>query len=126
MELGKQDDNYWKARFVVNNIQYACGFEELYQGNSWIVDFMNLSQNVSNGNRFGITNTGSAGPVYSTVLEIIHDFRSKNPTIDLLFSTKEPSRIKLYNRMIKTYPGRWSNWTEDGERWYEIASDHPR
>ncbi len=50
---------------------------------------------------FGITNTGGAQKVFATVIAIIQKFIAEKKPQSLYFSADEPSRQKLYQRLIK-------------------------
>jgi hypothetical protein len=50
---------------------------------------------------FGITGEGNAVEVFSKVVGLLRDFLSTNNLRVISFTASEPSRIKLYNRMVK-------------------------
>ena len=52
---------------------------------------------------FDLTNTGNQYTVFSTVMDIIKDFTSKNEVGALFFNAKEQSRISLYTKMISLF-----------------------
>lgn len=63
-----------------------------------------------------VTGTGGAFEVFATVKAIIDWYVKSNPNIDYLhFSASEASRIKLYDRFLKNYPGRVEQlpWRDD-------------
>jgi hypothetical protein len=81
-------------------LAYTNGNEEQL----WAVEFKSLS-----GGRFGITGAGNAIRVFATVVDILKDFLSRNQgkVGGLRFSAKEPSRKKLYLRMVKQLIPSW-------------------
>ena len=51
-----------------------------------------------------ITGTGNEIKVFSTVVDIIQNWISRNPNEQLVYiSAKEPSRVKLYRRMVNSF-----------------------
>ena len=65
--------------------------------------------------------------VFSTVKNIIEDFVSNNPVRGFIFSAKEPSRIKLYNRFAKIFQKsgfpKIAKIDDDGYLFFAIAVD---
>lgn len=54
---------------------------------------------------FGVTGQGDASAIFATVFTAIKDYiASKNPDF-ITFNAKEPSRQKLYSRMVTRFPG---------------------
>lgn len=54
---------------------------------------------------FGVTGQGDASSIFATVFTAIKEYISvKNPDF-ITFSAKEPSRQKLYSRMVTRMPG---------------------
>lgn len=53
---------------------------------------------------FGVTGSGDASAIFATVFTAIKEYiASKNPDF-ITFNAKEPSRKKLYSRMITRFP----------------------
>jgi hypothetical protein len=54
---------------------------------------------------FGVTGQGDASSIFATVFTAIKDYiAAKNPDF-ITFAAKEPSRRKLYSRMVTRLPG---------------------
>jgi len=74
----------------------------------WDVTFEDADLSpVGNGEKkssFGITGSGDAVEVFSSVVNILRDFVTNHPAESkiIAFTASEPSRIKLYNRMSAT------------------------
>jgi len=51
--------------------------------------------------KHGVTGTGNAYAVFSTVINIIEDYLKNNPAKYLRIVAEEPSRRKLYARMVQ-------------------------
>lgn len=66
-----------------------------------IVSFEDVTDGMFAANRQGSTGRGNVKEVFSTVVEIIKDFISKNPGELLMFDGDEGSRAALYNRFAK-------------------------
>ena len=77
--------------------------------------------------KFGMTSTGDEVKVMSTVLAIIRNFMQRNPDIKIMRFTathKEPSRMRLYDRMVKNLSQGWIYGvmdTEAGNRVYTLV-----
>lgn len=53
--------------------------------------------------RFGITGKGDQLAIFATVLEMAQKFIQQNPNTVLYMSAEEPSRIKLYESMMRRF-----------------------
>lgn len=62
---------------------------------------------------YGITGTGAAEQIMATVIEIIKNVKQQNPNIVLYFSAKEPSRAKLYSRLVKNLAAKYEFFKEN-------------
>ena len=88
-------------------------------GDWWEIAFGLLLKNPSGAKvDYLMTNTGNALPVFAAVTQCIHKLIKMYPDVKkITFSAKtsEPSRIKLYNRMISSMniPG-WKSSKEPG------------
>lgn len=76
--------------------------------NTYEVDFDAYSEPVKvlftlkgHNDSTGITDTGDQYIVFSTVLAVVQDYITTNNPDSFRFSAEEPSRIKLYDRIIK-------------------------
>ena len=54
---------------------------------------------------FGVTGQGDAAAIFATVYSTIKDYIAKNQPDFITFSAEEPSRKKLYSRMVTRMPG---------------------
>jgi len=71
---------------------YSITFEDL--------DYTSLS-NSEGKSSFGITGGGNSIKVFSNVIGILRDFLSSSDLFNVIhFSASEPSRIKLYTKMV--------------------------
>src|SRR5574343_136862 len=106
-------NDQWKAEFTIEGIGYYILFSTdedspLY----WDVVF-DVTNAVDSVDAFAPTGTGNAFIVFSTVISIIAEFaNSKTKLFGFKFTAKEPSRQKLYDkiiapRILKILPG-WS------------------
>jgi hypothetical protein len=80
---------------------------------SWEAEFRSATRR---NNGFGLTGTGNAATVMSTIVDIMKDFLKSHPNIETLgFTAKEESRNALYTRMIKRLLPDWTfNKSPDG------------
>lgn len=94
--------DYKTAVFKINNQLFKVGLtRELVNGedlNVWDVEFKDMSA----ADQFGIT--GKLGRqstvLFATVIAIVMEFKNANPEATIKFTAKEPSRQKLYNRIL--------------------------
>jgi hypothetical protein len=68
---------------------------------TWWVEFGVWGDSDEIPDPYKLTQAGNAPQIFSTVLDIIKNFRQSNPHTMLRFAAKEPSRISLYKRMAK-------------------------
>ena len=93
---------YKSAVFTINDRTYKVGLtNELVNGedmNLWDVEFQDLHAQ----DHFGITGKlgAQANILFSTVIAIVMDFKNTNPEATMKFTAKEPSRQKLYTRIL--------------------------
>lgn len=108
------------ADFKVGDVPYR--FYAYSNGeNDWEVEFkINSNEYDQNGKikfgtKFGLAGTGNSAEVMSTVVDIMREFlemyRGKIDTIG--FTAEEPSRQKLYMRMMKRLLPNWTISTYD-------------
>lgn len=105
-------DREAEATFVVGEIQYKFyAYQELgnEQSGSWEVEFK-VVEGGDPSNRFGVTGTGNAAQVMSTVVAILREFlqKYKGKINQLTFSAKETSRRDLYARMVRRLLPTWN------------------
>lgn len=68
-------------------------------GNVWEVDFL-ASTGPGGKDPYGILGTGNAPLVFGVVVEAMKHFAAKRRVDYYCFSAKEPSRRRLYDRMV--------------------------
>jgi hypothetical protein len=97
-----------EATFVIGDIQYKFYAYSSDPG-TWEVEFK-IVEGGDPGNRFGITGTGNAAQVMSTVTDILRAFLEKHQgqISKLIFSAKESSRQALYAKMAKRLLPNWN------------------
>ena len=101
-------------KFQVGGKVYQFMYDVTQSGNCIAVSFCALGKD--NACDFGIMNSGKSVLVFSTAVAILRQILDDmNPRL-LTFSAKEPSRQKLYLRMVKTLLPTWetSTYDEDG------------
>lgn len=96
-------DHHMTAYFQVDDADYNVEFESSME-NQWGFDFgRSVGKNAPVST---ITGTGKQYAVFSTVVDIVKDFIRQIDPDQLVFSAArdEPSRVKLYDRMVKMFP----------------------
>jgi len=100
--------DYFDATFIINNIKYITRMSAFLDAGpqEWDIEFYpDLDRPTRE--RYNILNLGNELQVFSTVLDIIQKFiKEYHPPI-VSFSAHQPSRMKLYNRLIKTLFPTW-------------------
>lgn len=101
-------DTEAEATFVIGDIQYKFYAFSLYPG-IWEVEFK-IVEGGDPQNRFGITGTGNAAIVMSTVTDIMRAFLDKyrDKITQLEFSAEESSRKALYAKMASRLLPSWT------------------
>lgn len=126
-KVTEQDVDYFQAEFDVkeDNVKYAVDISESNLNvHEWNVEFSRIEM----GNphpEFDTTGTGDQQRIFATVIDIVKAFM-KLPDIDpvhmLYFTAKEPSRMKLYQRLARTLLPDWK-MNVDGKK---IVLYHPK
>jgi len=102
------DDTVFWADFTTGARPYKIRFRKSASGSDWELNF-SLQDWVEwtndAGQKFtdsstGITGTGNANRVFATVVKSIQEFLRKVDPITLFCTASEPSRQKLYRRMM--------------------------
>lgn len=111
------DDRNKEGRFTIAGKEYIISFIREYPlpKNIWTVEFV-MTQDRSNRvkSTIDITGTGDAYAVFSTIHAIIKDFiEMENPSY-LIFYAMEPSRQKLYDRIVAKQTQDWNVSTSPG------------
>ena len=99
----------WIGKFTTGTgLDYRVSFDmehedlgEGYDEELWAWQFY-----VDN-HKYGITGTGDAGQVFATVIAMFEEFNKRIQPAVVAFESKEPSRTKLYERMVARYIRSW-------------------
>lgn len=105
------------AEFTVGNFTYIVYFTYDDYNNIWTVEF---GQKGVEHPEYGVTGTGNATSIFSTVIDIMRVFRKRHPGFPVGFTAEEPSRKKLYSRLIKNLPNAQIQELPSGEYFYFI------
>ncbi len=99
----KQSKNEFEASFEINNKKFSVGlgtdFFNDSSNNEWYLSFSQDYPTFSTG----ITNSGDAGQVLSTVMSIVRDFENKVKPQRIFFTSEGRSRRNLYQKMLQRY-----------------------
>lgn len=105
-EWEKDDEN--TAVFTVDDAEYNVEFGK-DMVDSWVISFgrteLGSRRSISSA-KTNITGTGNQHAIFATVIDIIKNFIDEVNPDEMSFTAKksEPSRIALYNRMMKMFP----------------------
>lgn len=72
---------------------------------AWEIDFVRKSKDGSYS--WEITKTGDQHRILATVIDILRKLVKARKVVALMFSAKEPSRAKLYQRIVKSLLPNW-------------------
>lgn len=98
--------------------------QELLKRDPDVVDAAFYLQKAGGGQTWELTGTGNQFLVLSTVINIIETFMSmsRGSGVEYLhLSAKEPSRQKLYDRLVSKLPHNKVIWTDDGDKRYLVG-----
>ena len=98
------------AKFEVGGIPYFFGASPNFgTPGGWTVVFKIDNDNIDSSSKFGLTGTGNSAQVMSIVVDILRDFLKKyqDKVKALVFSAAEPSRQKLYIKMVLRLLPNW-------------------
>ncbi len=101
----KNTDNNMVAYFQMDDgSEYNIEFNGSQYSASWSIDF-GRSANSKEAPKVVITGTGDQYAVFATVIDIIREFivQVDPETITFNADNREPSRVKLYDKMIKMF-----------------------
>lgn len=71
---------------------------------------------------YGVTNSGNAIDVFATLVDVVRDFSRKHPDRLIVFTAKEPSRRRLYDRLVKRISAQYQIADVDGMRYYAMVA----
>jgi hypothetical protein len=100
----KHRDDHYVAEF--RSEKYVYGFtaslsdDDIWMINFWMTD--DTGKDTEN-----LTRTGDQYKVFSTITDILKSLISIQPMYGITFTAEEPSRQKLYNRMITQLLPTW-------------------
>jgi hypothetical protein len=105
----------WVGEFNVEDIPYRLFFNSGMgsQGKDvWELTFSidkkgrlpaDLKDKIQGTKNFGVVGTGNQGKVFSTVMAALKELIKSVSPKQLQFSAEEPSRMKLYKRMVSKF-----------------------
>ena len=112
----KQESNEKTHRYMFeldDGTEVKVNFARSPREDKWQMDFnRNISGDYDNyfddGDEFALTGEGDAFRLFATILEILRDFvnRVRPHIVHFSADDREPSRIKLYDRMIKRFTNK--------------------
>ena len=103
--------------FEIGETKYMVLFTYKHHTNHPLTEF-EFGSNTPSGDPYtvSLTGGGNAIKVFSTVITIMKEYIAKNQPEVIEFSAKEPSRVKLYNRLLggfkQDYEGLGYNLTQ--------------
>ena len=94
-----QAADQYEASFSLNNVDYAVHIIETGR-QYWEVTFRDKDR----ADPYGITGKQKQQSmlIFSTVIDILKQFKQANPGVTFTFSAEEPNRQKLYNRIVSS------------------------
>lgn len=94
-------------------------FVDSDDGTTWTISF---HQWIKGRDVYNITKTGSELIVFSTIIDIMRAFIKKYKPQLMYFGAEEPSRMKLYLKLIRTLLPNWYVFHGESEIWVSV---HP-
>lgn len=95
--------NHLIYKFQIDGNNYIVNFHRIDDGKGWEIDF-GMKEQGSWGTKFSATGGGNEFAVFSTVIDALRDALDRTGARQFIFSAEkeEPTRIKLYDRMMRT------------------------
>lgn len=113
------------AEFNINGLEYQFyAYTHPSTPGVWEIEFK-VANAGRHSTKFGLTGTGNAAEVMSTVTDIMREFLQQHRIESLVFTAAEPSRQALYKRMITRLLPAWGIHTSDagnGEKMFVVTS----
>lgn len=113
------------AEFNIGGIDYRFyAYTHPSSPGVWEIEFK-VANAGRHSTKFGLTGTGNAAEVMSTVTDIMREFLQQHTIESLVFTAAEPSRQALYKRMIARLLPTWGIHTSDagnGEKMFVVTS----
>jgi hypothetical protein len=103
IQWSERSEDTWAGKFSVGNRIYDIRMLK-DEGMPWEVIFSLVE---GNRNTQSITGTGKAATVFATVLNGIQQWLKAVEPEEFAISAAEPSRQKLYKRMLGMLPRKW-------------------
>jgi hypothetical protein len=103
-EISSTHHNYIASRSqyiftTEDNLPYVAMIFK-YPGNRIRIEFKSTKQ-TRDFLGFEVTGTGDARKVFATVIDIVKKYVDKHHPVEISFSAKEPSRVRLYDAFLK-------------------------
>lgn len=124
----KDGETMWKKTFEVNGKTYRCDFFGGPRSSEYGPEFIFVLN--GKNNELGITNTGDELEVFSAVIKVMKEFmqNSNNKRYYFTAEMSEPSRVKLYDRLVKRLtkdvPGwKCDSWNDKYSRTYALERE---
>lgn len=94
----------YRSTFYVGDVRYSFAANQFGPNDLWDIEFIAHSDR---GSSAKITGTGNEITVFSTVVSIMKEFMDLYHPVQLHFTADEPSRKKLYHRLIDKLLKNW-------------------
>lgn len=91
-----KNEHNWEAGFDIGNMKYALTCAFAFQ-------FVVIRFETRATGDTGITGTGNEIAVFATVIDIVKEIIDVPTVKTIVFTAKEKSRQKLYNRLVKLF-----------------------
>jgi hypothetical protein len=101
IKIEKESKDVCSYYFDIEDIPYNFLALKNAVGEKWSVAFFQATDKIGTSD---ITGVGNAPQVFSAVKKCFEKFTKKSKPQMFMFSAKEPSRKKLYDRMAKLVP----------------------
>jgi len=135
-EISSTHHNYIASRSqyiftTEDNLPYVAMIFK-YPGNRIRIEFKSTKQ-TRDFLGFEVTGTGDARKVFATVIDIVKKYVDKHHPVEISFSAKEPSRVRLYDAFLKRldrelpdYEGKSGPGYEPDNTYYHLTLKNPQ
>lgn len=112
------------GHFTVNGKDYTVQFSRRLDGGPGVgLHFMLTSKDGQDQNyNSGVTGTGDELVVFSTVIAMMEEYfgRFRPAAIQFSAQTDEPSRVKLYDRMVARLQNEYNVEINSNDKWEKV------
>jgi hypothetical protein len=117
----------WQAEFAIADRRYVVDFLPSDDAKG-AIDLSFAMKGTNGSDHHFRTHTGNEIAVFSTVIACVREYLSKNSPTSIAFGAEksEPSRVKLYDRLVRHMSPGWRHTREDRGGYIDYVLINPK